>query len=66
MLSSSTSGGADAFPVGLVDVDELDLPEVRSMLEKLVERRLLAALSAEDQLLWSGLIEREQQLLELR
>ena len=62
-MPPSTPGAADAFPEVTDQVSEMDLPEVRSLLEKLVERRLLAPLSQDDQALWTELIERDQELL---
>jgi hypothetical protein len=62
-MAPSTPGAADAFFVVDEEADELDLREVRLLLEKLVERRLLAPLSGEDQALWGQLIEREKELL---
>ena len=62
-MRPETSGGADAGTAVTEQVGGMDLSEVRSLLEKLVERRLLAPLSAEDRLLWAELIEREQRLL---
>ena len=62
-MAPSTSGGADALTAVTEQVGQMELTEVRSLLEKLVERRLLAPLSGQDQLLWSQLIDREQELL---
>ncbi|HET6810989.1 MAG TPA: hypothetical protein VFH50_08275 [Acidimicrobiales bacterium] len=62
-MAPSTSGGADALTAVMDQVGQMELTEVRSLLEKLVERRLLAPLSGEDQLVWSRLIDREQELL---
>ncbi|HEX5265784.1 MAG TPA: hypothetical protein VFW24_03340 [Acidimicrobiales bacterium] len=62
-MAPSTPGAADAFFVVDEEADGLDLREVRLLLEKLVERRLLAPLSVEDQALWGQLIEREKELL---
>jgi hypothetical protein len=62
-MAPSTSGGADALTAVTEQVGRMELTEVRSLLEKLVERRVLAPLSDEDRRLWSRLIDREQELL---
>jgi hypothetical protein len=62
-MAPSTPGAADAFFAVDEQADGPDLGEVRLRLEKLVERRLLAPLSVEDQVLWGQLIAREKELL---
>lgn len=62
-MRPNTSGEADACTDATRPVGEMDLTEVRSLLERLLERRLLAPLHGGEQLLWTELIEREQQLL---
>lgn len=57
-------GAAEALPIVSRQVGALDLGDVRVLLEKLIERRLLAPLSTDDQVLWELLVVREQELLD--